>query len=256
VGGAEAQLDPWDGDALISTSCSPREASADVSNLVAPLNPAEVHVIITARVTSREASLRSGRPASATGVLETSESSCMPPARRGRTQREKILAQAESPGNPAAHRRVVPLERVTVGPAPAGSAPSILGERFAEVLGVEAARLVQPKPVNTSLGAHSVELLRRVNGAARPGEGTLQLGFRDGLSWRVLAGRAGLEPAIALTADQLAWVHEQGKPTGARGCCHRGPCRRGAWPTSCPPPSRYARSGRADHAAPTERELL
>ena len=59
----------------------------------------------------------------------------------------------------------LPADRLHVGPGPpAGSAPTLLLERFAAVLGVDPGRLnPEDHPANTSLGLVQAEVLRRVN---------------------------------------------------------------------------------------------
>jgi hypothetical protein len=86
---------------------------------------------------------------------------------------------------------------------PDGSPPSILWERFATVLGLEAESFQREGfRSNTSLGAEQAELLRRVNlelGDRLPDPGPYQPVVTQMLAHRVLAGRRG----HALTLEPL-----------------------------------------------------
>ncbi len=95
---------------------------------------------------------------------------------------------------------------------PAGSAADIVEHRFASVLGVDDAEFTQPAYLNSSLGAYSAELVRRVNAHTAGLEPNYQrMGVRNALARLVLASRAGSEPRCALSAEQLAWAQERAR---------------------------------------------
>jgi hypothetical protein len=79
-----------------------------------------------------------------------------------------------------------------------------LTERFSLAVGFNAADLPIPEEsVNTSLGAHSVELLRLLNGDLKNASRAVRKHvFRDLLAKVVLTERASIEPRYGLTSEQ------------------------------------------------------
>lgn len=106
---------------------------------------------------------------------------------------------------------VVSGERVTLVTVPgAGAAPELLWERFAEVVGLDPTGFdLDVPPANSSLGAASAELMRRVNLAGREHGLTWQAGdplLKWVLAKLVLTARRGQEERVALPAVHHDWV--------------------------------------------------
>lgn len=106
-------------------------------------------------------------------------------------------------------QRFVPAQRITlVTVPPQGGDPALLVERFGAAVGVDLATL-EPAEYegNPSLGAHSAELMRRLNQTLSSDQLAERLyGLRIGLGRRSLAPRAGSEPAYGLSQEQLDWL--------------------------------------------------
>lgn len=207
----KGRIDDWDGDALISNEMLAEKTPAGMRTLVSALGPVEVHVVITARDLARiiPSQWQTGIRNRGTGTYDDFLRSLINDPEDGHTRR--FWRKQDVAAIVRRFSRVVPLERISVVTVPPpGSDHTIVGERFATVLGVDAADFVQPPPVNASLGSHSVELLRRVNSRSEEFDyDHYRWAFKNGLARRVLAERARREPAIALTAEQLAWVRRR-----------------------------------------------
>ncbi|MGH3320954.1 MAG: hypothetical protein ACRDN9_12360 [Streptosporangiaceae bacterium] len=105
----------------------------------------------------------------------------------------------------------VPPDRVHVVPVPpAGTAPDLLWQRFSSVLGVDPGRVdaAAARP-NTSLGLAETELLRRVNAALDPSVPFWHYAatVKDRLAHDVLAARPDRE-RVSLPDDRYAWTRE------------------------------------------------
>lgn len=110
-------------------------------------------------------------------------------------------------------RRTVGLENVVlVTVPPPGSAPDVLWQRFCEVLGTEPEGMREAARMNESVGAASVQALRRLNelldeqGFAYPQGRAVR---KSVLAKQVLAGRRSVEPAIGLPV--VRWVEGQSR---------------------------------------------
>ncbi len=76
--------------------------------------------------------------------------------------------------------------------------------------GVDASRFDQPAYDNSSVGASSAELLRRLNGVAPDLQRHhYRWGIKDALARLALIGRAEQEPSFGLTQPQQDWVCER-----------------------------------------------
>lgn len=111
--------------------------------------------------------------------------------------------------------QVLPLERITLVTVPADSGDvNTVAARFGSAVGVDASGFEQPDTRrNPSLGAHSVELLRRLNVPRAETElDDPDHRFERALG-RALAVHADLEPRFALSPSQLDWVRRRATTT-------------------------------------------
>lgn len=104
---------------------------------------------------------------------------------------------------------VVPAERIHVVVVPrAGSAPTLLLERFAEATDLDSAALVPPdKEINTGVGRVEAELLRRFNTNLGGGLNERQYRHVVNVLKPVLRSTAGTAP-IRLPDDARSWITE------------------------------------------------
>ena len=110
----------------------------------------------------------------------------------------------------------VPVERMTMITVPGrGAPPDLLWERFAGVIGVDpAAYDTKVRPSNTSIGAASAELLRRVNVMTR--EAGLDWAYGDPVvKWtlgkRILGPRRRKEEGITLPTAYRGWADRESR---------------------------------------------
>ena len=183
-----------------------------VRRVVAALDFAEVHVVVTVRDAALvipslwQDSVRNGWqtswPRFQRGVLKNAGWR----SRWGRLPRDRsyhAFRDAQGIGRllrtwgsavPAAHLHVVTV------PGP-GGAPGLLWDRFAMVVGIPPETCTEPPTTdNASLGYESTELLRRVNvrlGHVHPSEYSPAL--KDHLALKVLSRRAALESRPSLS---------------------------------------------------------
>ena len=219
------------GDAVLSNELIAALSPNRVERLVAALSPAEIHVVLTARDNGRvipshwQTTLKNG---SKMAWTEFASAVCSEPSRWRKLTRSRrpieggSLARSKETCNwfwrrhdlpeiLAKWQPVVPAERITVVTVPPpGTKPEIVGDRFGSVLGVDTAMFEQPDSVNSSVGAYSAELLRRLNASGHD----LQrhhytLGIRKALVGRALGDRAEHEPRFGLTQSQQDWVGQR-----------------------------------------------
>lgn len=102
----------------------------------------------------------------------------------------------------------VPADRMTlVTVPPSGSEPETVARRFGSVIGVDLTGLTQPASAsNLSLGAHSAELLRRLNEQTPDADRAVR---KYVLGGTVLGARTDTEPRFALSQAQQDWVRER-----------------------------------------------
>lgn len=110
----------------------------------------------------------------------------------------------------------VPVEHITVVTVPGrGAPPDLLWERFAGVIGVDPARYdTKVKPSNTSIGAASAEVLRRINVMTH--ETGLDWAYGDPvvkwtLAKRVLGPRRRKEEGITLPTAHREWAERESR---------------------------------------------
>ena len=205
--------------AVISAEILCRASHRDVQRIVSSLQPAEVHVVLMARDPSKvipgmwQTLLRNRDAVSWPTYLASVRGDADAPAVYGRRFWEiqdprSVLPRWESR---------VPRERIhVVTVPPSGSAPSVLWERFCEVLGIDPAPYsLDVRRTNESLGTGESELLRLLNE---------RLG-RD-ISWTTyerwvkrLAARGVLERRdgqrrYALPEEEHAWLRPPAEEIG------------------------------------------
>ncbi len=209
-----AEIQGFDGDVLVSNELLIHRPDADIRTLVNALAPAEVHVVITARDLARvvpsqwQTHLRGGRGTAS--WADYSASVCREPSD---TIGENFWRRQDIPAAIARWRRRVPLDRMTlVTIPPSGSDPVLAGDRFLSVLGRDIGTLQQPAYRNDSLGAHSAELVRRLNGETKDWNWpSYRRAFKVVLSSRILEKRASLEPKVRLTDQQFDVIAARAK---------------------------------------------
>ena len=224
----DAQLRRYDGDAVVSNELLAMLAPRRIKRLVAAFAPAEIHVVVTARDLARvipsqwQTRLKNGSTLT-WGQFATAV--CADPVKHP-DQAEPAAAEPAgvSGGDDSAEwfwrRQDLPAivrkwqaagDRLTIVTVPpAGSPPHEVEARFASVIGVDDHAFARPTYANSSVGAHSAELLRRVNRETAGLDSEYQrMGVRNALARLVLAERASAEPRCGLSPDQLAWVRSR-----------------------------------------------
>lgn len=209
----------YPGAAVFSNELLAPIGRASVRRIVAAFRPAEVHVVVTARDLSRvipshwQTTLKNG---STTTWAEFASAVCAEPAQGTNAARRVDIGswfwrRHDVPAIIERWGRWVPAQQMTVVTVPpAGGDARVIGERFAGALGVSADGFDQPEYDNSSVGAYSAELLRRLN-ATDPGfqRHHFRWGVKEALVRRALASRADSEPRFGLSQDQLEWVRRR-----------------------------------------------
>lgn len=184
---------------------------------VRSLRPADAHVVITARDLARSipASWQEALKADLRWSWEEFVQAVRDPAALAQAparwfwMRQELLAILDT------WETVVPRDHIHLVTLPApGSAPALLLERFAAVVGVDVADLETEQPrENASLGVAEAEVLRRLN---------VGLGGRLNQRQYDRAVKAGVIRALAdrdssarmrLPEQDLAWVSERARST-------------------------------------------
>jgi hypothetical protein len=215
VAGAWAALkqdiDAWDGDVLISNELLAEKNAQSVRRLVEALHPAEVQVVITARDLGRtipsqwQTGVRNKGTVPFADFVESLMRGSDDQVVRWFWRKHDLTRVVRR------YSRVVPLERISVVTVPAADLDfTLLGHRFGAVMGIDTSRFVQPPRLNVSLGAHSAELLRRLNGRSQDFDHEqYRFAFKAALARQVLSSRVGQEPTIEMTTEQLAWARDR-----------------------------------------------
>lgn len=218
------QIAEHEGDAIFSNELLAVLAVDDIRRLVEALPAEEIRVVITARNLVRvvpshwQSKIKDGRTETwkefASAVCSDEPA---PPLMRG-TAAADGAAPAETLSSwfwrrhdvAAIIRRwseVVPVEQTTlVTVSLAGHDPDLFVRRFGAVVGVDLTNLTQPETSNPSLGAHSAELLRRLNEDIAAGERAGRVYGRKMALPAALIERAADEPEYALDPAQQEWV--------------------------------------------------
>jgi hypothetical protein len=222
------QMADFPGDVLLSNEMLAALNVAQISRLARAFAEAELHVVLTARDLARvipshwQTTLKNGRtdtwPDFAAAV-------CVDRPEPVSTEEESAPASDEAGAltantydwfwrrhDVAAILRrwsdVAPPERTSVVTVPpSGSDPELVAKRFGSVIGLDLTGLEQPEWSNPSLGAHSAELLRRLNMQMKdltPAERSY--GARGALAGSLALERARVEPKFGLNQEQQDWT--------------------------------------------------
>jgi hypothetical protein len=200
-------------DALISNELLAPISSARISTLVEALRPAEVHVVITARDLSRvipgqwQTGCRNRATVEWADFVRSVKARVNAPGTEGaRFWRKQDVASIVRRWSDH-----VPLDHISVVTVPPpGSPPTLLADRFGSVVGVDMTKLEQPPRSNPSLGAHSAEVMRRLNTRTADWHyRDYQMAYKNALARLVLAQRASLEPSIQLGAKDVRWLQKR-----------------------------------------------
>lgn len=203
------QISAHDGDVFLSNEILSLRSRRKVAELVKALAPAEVHVLVTARDLARvvPSQWQEGAANRQTWTwAEYAESVCTDEPADPEIA-DRFWRRHDIPAFLARWLESVPAERTTLVTVPPAGAPGVLAKRCGTALGVDFSAFEEPARSHSSLGAHSAELVRRLN--VELGDIDVlhyRTGFHKGLCRSVLAQRAADEPRIALSASQHAWA--------------------------------------------------
>jgi hypothetical protein len=205
------QIEGHDGSALISHELLSLRTKRRVQALVAAFDGAGVKVILTARDPGRILASQWQERAQRGRAQPWSEfmRSMMADGSQGDRELRWFWRRQDLSALVEKFAGVVGIENVFVVTVPQSpDEPGLLASRFFSVLGVAPPREPTSVPIrNASPGAHSVELMGRLLGRLTDEEGDrLHVPVKYVLGRGVMAGRRAKEPAVGLTADQLAWV--------------------------------------------------
>jgi hypothetical protein len=214
--GAWAALDQrlraHSGDALISNELLAPIIPKKRTALVEAMEPAETHAVITARDLGRvipsqwQTSTRNRAAVpwreyvdALRGAGSDREAN---PVAAGFWRRQDVASIIDK------WRHQVPIEQITLVTVPlTREQPTLLAERFASVIGITPSSLEAAPSSNESIGAHSAELLRRLNERTAHFDWLrYRWAYKNALARVALAERAGQEPRVALSRDELAWA--------------------------------------------------
>ncbi|MPZ61126.1 MAG: hypothetical protein GEU93_07490 [Propionibacteriales bacterium] len=204
------EIGRYDGDAVISMELLAQAGPRKIRRLARSLEPAELHLILTARQLTRQLpshwqEVVQNRQTMGwedflahvcTDALETS-------ALTRRFWRHHDVADIIRRWSDAA-----PVTQVSVVTVPTASKkPDEVWRRFSSVLGLGDGEFRSIGLKNQSLGGVSAELMRRVNLHVPDLDWQrYRWGFKNALAKQTLATRAGSEPRLALPAERHAWV--------------------------------------------------
>jgi hypothetical protein len=208
------EIDAWDGPmAVVSMEFLSLAGSAGVARAVEMLEKHRLKVVVTARDLGRVV------PAQWQESVQHEHDWSYHEYLKGVTQNRRGLSKAHHhfwsrhnwPRILTTWREASQDDLTLVTVPPAGSPRTLLWERFASVIGVQADRYVEPVAVNESLGAASAEVLRF---AAR----SLNAGSFSPAAVRVkkkvlaktlMAARKAEEPALALPSEWEGWAKDK-----------------------------------------------
>jgi hypothetical protein len=211
------QIKAWDGpSALVSMEFLSMAGPRQVRRAVRALEPAEVHVVVTARDLARvvpamwQETLKAGNTwtwADYIAALRDPDRAAIPPALG-------FWICQDLPAILNVWEAAVPRERIhVVTVPPPGAPPRLLMERFCEVVGLDVERLSLDAPwSNESLGAAECEALRRLN--ASLGEKTRRRQYQR-VTKQVIARRlSGTTPSserMSLPSEHQIWASKRAR---------------------------------------------
>jgi hypothetical protein len=213
------QIRDHPGDVVLSNELLAGLESQRAGRLVEALSPAVVHVLITARDPVRvipsawQTAIRNGEKtypwAEFSSAVCSDPGEVIPTSVHDKFWHQHDVAQLVRRWEPFLTDGYVSL--VTVPPA--GGDRQAVARRFGTAIGVDLTGLTQPTSRgNSTLGAHSAELMRRVNLASPGADRALRkYGIRNALADAALGARAKLEPEFGLSPDQHAWSAERAR---------------------------------------------
>lgn len=207
------------GSAVFSNELLAPVGRAAVRRIVEAFRPAAVDVVVTARDLGRvipshwQTTLKNGNRMPWT---EFAEAVCEEPAKSRGVARSVdtgswFWRRHDVPAILGRWRRQVPEANLWVVTVPAaGSEPTKVWDRFATVLGIDPQGFTSPVHDNSSVGAWSAELLRRLNEVSPQFERHhFRWGVKEALVRRGLATRAPREPRFGFSREQFSWVQRR-----------------------------------------------
>lgn len=247
-GRAEPQTDPpeaWStlssrmqehgDDVVLSNELLAALDSSKVERLLGALAPTEAHVVITARDPARvipsawQTAIRNG--VKTFSWTEFSSAVCADLATTASTSDSGAPAGQNPSDADEVHewfwrqhdlvrlvhrwQEFVPRERITIVTVPPpGSDRQVVSRRFGSAIGVNLAGLTEPSRTNSTLGAYSSELVRRVNLAMQGAEKVERTyGIKVALAASTLGSLADSEPGFGLSEKQHSWVRRRATQT-------------------------------------------
>lgn len=259
------------GDVVLSNELLAALNVRNIKRLTNAFSTAELHVVITARDLARvmpshwQSTVKMGK-AHTWSTFASSVCADLSSAERGELKVESTGEDSTGAGRihdwfwrrhdvvsiMAKWQSSVPAERMTlVTVPPSGSDQETVARRFGSVIGVDLTALPQPASGgNLSLGAHSAELLRRLNEQMPDADRAER---KYGLGGAVLGARADLEPKFALSQAQQDWVRERAQRM-IDGIEHSGVRVEGELADLIP--ARQPPAGAVDPADTSDTELL
>lgn len=207
-----------DGDALVSNELLSMRGPRKIHAIAKRLAPAELNVIVTARDLGRVLPSQWQERARnrATGSWSDFMAALAAPGSRDDDELAWFWQRQDLGWIVSNWAAEVGVDHVTVVTVPpAGADFRLVAERFFAVLGIDPLpELVEPGGQNPALGAHSIELVRRVHERLDDVERErIHASLKHILGRRVLAARRSHEPALQLDPGQLAWARSQARRT-------------------------------------------
>ncbi len=224
------------GDVLVSNELLAQIDAKHIRQLVKAVSPAEAHVMVTARDPARsipshwQTTIKNGKTHTwsefaaavctdgpAPDPVGDSEESAEAGPSDALHMHEWFWRRHDLVALVARWQRYVPVERISIVTVPpSGGDREAVARRFGSVIGVDMVGLKQPASwSNSSLGAHSAELMRRLNERAGDIDRFQRsIGYRGGVGG-ALAARATEEPIFALSQAQQDWVAARAQKVNA-----------------------------------------
>lgn len=203
------------GTAVFSNELLAPLSVAKIRRVVEAFEPTVVELVITASDLSRvipshwQTTLKNG---STTPWSEFASAVCQAPAAPGDVARSANIGswfwrRHDVAAISTRWQEFVPAVRTRLVTVPAQGLATLVADRFVSALGASTAGLDEPRHSNTSVGAHSAELLRRLNAANPSLESQhYRWGIKGALVRGALANWAAAEPRFGLTEQQHTWV--------------------------------------------------